>query len=42
MHGKSYEVEIIQILKQCDAFVIGFDETEVSKTSELNQISYKM
>ena len=33
--GKSYHDETVQLLKECDAFVVGFDETEINKTSEL-------
>lgn len=34
MLGKSYEEEIIDLLKQSTAFAIGFDESDVNKTSE--------
>ena len=34
MLGKSYEEEIIDLLKQSTAFAIDFDESDVNKTSE--------
>ena len=34
MLGKSYEEEVIDLLKQSTAFAIGFDESDVNKTSE--------
>ena len=39
-HGisKSYKEETISILQKCDAFSVGFDESEINKTSELEII----
>ena len=33
--GKSYHDETMKLLKECDAFVVGFDETEINITREL-------
>ena len=33
--GKTYANETIALLKKCDAFCIGFDESEINKSSEL-------
>ena len=32
--GKTYQDETVRLLKECDAFSTGFDESEVNKTSE--------
>ena len=36
-HGisKTYQDETVSLLKKCDAFSIGFDESEINKTSQL-------
>ena len=42
--GKTYQDETINLLKTCDSFSIGFDESEFNKTSELEilvKISHK-
>ena len=33
--SKSYQDETVKLLEGCDAFVVGFDETEINKTSEM-------
>ena len=33
--GKSYQEEAILMMRTCDAFSIGFDESEINKTSEM-------
>ena len=33
--GKTYQAETIKYLKECDAFSIGFDESEINKECEL-------
>ena len=33
--GKTYEAETIKLLKECDGFCAGFDETEINKTNEM-------
>ena len=33
--GKTYKEETVELLRTCDAFSIGFDETEINKTSQL-------
>ena len=33
--GKTYAEETIDLLKKCDAFCMGFDESEINKTSKL-------
>ena len=33
--GKTYREETVELLRKCDAFSIGFDETEINKTSQM-------
>ena len=33
--GKTYQEETINLLRECDSFCAGFDETEINKTSEM-------